>query len=79
MVQTSVQEALERNTSELARLTGSLEARNTIDGKMAEMWCKTLNLSEKRDKRMTYLLWALVVANIFLATGHILKFTPWGA
>ena len=63
----------------LSRLTGAIETRNTEDGKMMGMWNTTLNLSEKREKRMTYLLWALVVANIFLATGHIISFVPgWG-
>ncbi len=67
---------VEVSEATLSRLTGAIETRNTQDDKMTEMWCKTLNLSEAREKRMTYLLWALVVANIFLATGHVLKFIP---
>lgn len=60
----------------LSRLTGAIETRNEQDDKMTEMWCKTLNLSETREKRLTYLIWALVVANVFLATGHILSLVP---
>jgi len=72
MVRTSIQEALERNTQELTRLTGALEARNQTDGQLVTMWTKTLDQSEKRDRRTNILIWALVIAIIFLATGQIL-------
>ncbi len=68
----------EINEATLNRLTGAIETRNTQDDQMVGMWGRTLDLSETREKRLVYLIWALVVAVIFLATGHILSFVPLG-
>ena len=67
---------VEISEATLIRLTGAIEERNKHDKPMTDMWCKTLNLSEIREKRLTYLIWALVIANVFLATGHIMRFIP---
>jgi len=51
-----------------------MEVWNDNNKQTMTMWNTTLDLSEKREKRLTKLIWALVVANIFLATGQLLNF-----
>ena len=52
----------------------AMEVWNDNNKQTMTMWNTTLDLSEKREKRLTKLIWALVVANIFLATGQLLNF-----
>jgi len=55
-------------------LNTAMEVWNDNNKQTMTMWNTTLDLSEKREKRLTKLIWALVVANIFLATGQLLNF-----